>query len=107
MRGALFDLVLRRLAAKDFMIHEEVAARLPWRAAKGLCFPKQETYEKTFVFSYVLLFERETGIEPATPTLARWCSTAEPLAQMPFSFRQYLYYLIITASVNCNFLNCL
>ena len=24
--------------------------------------------------------ERETGIEPATPTLARWCSTAEPLA---------------------------
>ena len=24
--------------------------------------------------------KRETGIEPATPTLARWCSTAEPLA---------------------------
>ncbi len=26
------------------------------------------------------LEERETGIEPAAPTLARWCSTAEPLA---------------------------
>ena len=26
--------------------------------------------------------ERETGIGPATPTLARWCSTAEPLAQI-------------------------
>ena len=24
--------------------------------------------------------ERETGIEPATPSLARRCSTAEPLA---------------------------
>jgi hypothetical protein len=23
--------------------------------------------------------ERKTGFEPATPTLARWCSTAEPL----------------------------
>lgn len=28
--------------------------------------------------------ERETGIEPATPTLARWCSTAEPLAHAFF-----------------------
>ena len=28
--------------------------------------------------------KRETGIEPATPTLARWCSTAEPLAHAPF-----------------------
>ena len=26
--------------------------------------------------------KRETGIEPATPTLARWCSTAEPLAHL-------------------------
>ena len=33
-----------------------------------------------------LFIERETGIEPATPTLARWCSTAEPLAQ--FSLHQ-------------------
>lgn len=24
--------------------------------------------------------ERETGLEPAAPTLARWCSTTEPLA---------------------------
>ena len=29
--------------------------------------------------------ERETGIEPATPTLARWCSTAEPLAPAPLT----------------------
>ena len=28
--------------------------------------------------------ERETGIGPATPTLARWCSTAEPLAHTVF-----------------------
>ena len=26
--------------------------------------------------------KRETGIEPATPSLARRCSTAEPLARM-------------------------
>ena len=32
-----------------------------------------------FIF-YEIKKERETGIEPATPTLARWCSTAEPLA---------------------------
>ena len=28
--------------------------------------------------------ERETGIEPATPSLARRCSTAEPLAHMKY-----------------------
>ena len=28
------------------------------------------------------LKERETGIEPATPSLARRCSTAEPLAHL-------------------------
>ena len=33
----------------------------------------------------LLIKERETGIEPATPTLARWCSTAEPLAHAPFA----------------------
>ena len=33
----------------------------------------------------LLIKERETGIEPAAPTLARWCSTAEPLAHtLPF-----------------------
>ncbi len=26
--------------------------------------------------------ERKTGFEPATPTLARWCSTTELLPQM-------------------------
>ena len=31
--------------------------------------------------------ERETGIEPATPSLARRCSTAEPLAHK--SYRHY------------------
>src|SRR5215211_8306849 len=29
-------------------------------------------------WSEALFLERTTGFEPATPTLARWCSTAEP-----------------------------
>ncbi len=36
--------------------------------------------KRTSVWMSFLLCERETGIEPAAPTLARWCSTAEPLA---------------------------
>ena len=37
--------------------------------------------------------ERETGIEPATPSLARRCSTAEPLAHfMRCSSQRRLYY---------------
>ena len=31
---------------------------------------------------FSLFQERETGIEPATPSLARRCSTAEPLAHV-------------------------
>ncbi len=36
--------------------------------------------------------ERETGFEPAAPTLARWCSTPEPLAHFKkiFNFDTYL-----------------
>ena len=33
-----------------------------------------------------LLAKRKTGFEPATPTLARWCSTTELLPQMLFIF---------------------
>ena len=38
------------------------------------------------------LKERETGIEPATPTLARWCSTAEPLAHAPYGAKGIILY---------------
>ena len=36
--------------------------------------------------------KRETGFEPAAPTLARWCSTPEPLAHFKkiFNFDTYL-----------------
>ena len=39
--------------------------------------------KKDFPFGspFCYLRERETGIEPATPSLARRCSTTEPLAQ--------------------------
>ena len=39
--------------------------------------------KKDFQFGspFCYLRERETGIEPATPSLARRCSTTEPLAQ--------------------------
>ncbi len=30
--------------------------------------------------------ERKTGFEPATPTLARWCSTTELLPHVKYSF---------------------
>ena len=32
--------------------------------------------------SLLFTYKRETGIEPATPSLARRCSTAEPLAHI-------------------------
>lgn len=38
--------------------------------------PKLFSFNTGFIFS----IERETGIEPATPSLARRCSTTEPLA---------------------------
>jgi hypothetical protein len=38
--------------------------------------PKLFSFNTGFTFS----IERETGIEPATPSLARRCSTTEPLA---------------------------
>ena len=47
-------------------------------------------------------FERETGIEPATPTLARWCSTAEPLAHLPLSATKVILHHFLR-SVNNNF----
>ena len=32
-----------------------------------------------------VFLERTTGFEPATPTLARWCSTTEPRPRNPSS----------------------
>jgi hypothetical protein len=40
--------------------------------------PKLFSFNTGFIFS----IERETGIEPATPSLARRCSTTEPLAHI-------------------------
>ena len=54
-------------------------------AAKQHAFEKclalldnKKGYPDGYPFFYL---ERETGIEPATPSLARRCSTTEPLAQ--------------------------
>ncbi len=47
------------------------------RRAPSACSNKKQPGNNLTV-----LIERETGIEPATPTLARWCSTAEPLAHV-------------------------
>ncbi len=33
-------------------------------------------------YAAVIKMERKTGFEPATPTLARWCSTTELLPQL-------------------------
>ena len=41
-----------------------------------------------------LLRERETGIEPATLSLARRCSTAEPLAHILLSCDNRMYDII-------------
>ena len=38
--------------------------------------------KKRYPNGYLFLLKRETGIEPATPSLARRCSTAEPLAHV-------------------------
>ena len=42
--------------------------------------PWQGLKKRTIPIWYRSFFKRETGIEPATPSLARRCSTAEPLA---------------------------
>ena len=42
--------------------------------------PCQGSKKRTIPIWYRSFFKRETGIEPATPSLARRCSTAEPLA---------------------------
>ena len=36
------------------------------------------------------IMERKTGLEPATPTLARWCSTTELLPHRPDKRGSYL-----------------
>ena len=42
--------------------------------------PWQGSKKRTIPIWYRSFFKRETGIEPATPSLARRCSTTEPLA---------------------------
>ena len=44
--------------------------------------PWQGSKKRTLPIWYRSFFKRETGIEPATPSLARRCSTAEPLAHV-------------------------
>ena len=41
---------------------------------------KNENVDKINIL--ILLKEHETGFEPAAPTLARWCSTPEPLVHI-------------------------
>jgi hypothetical protein len=45
---------------------------------------QQQPMPKLFSFNtgFIFYIERETGIEPATPSLARRCSTTEPLAHI-------------------------
>src|SRR5450755_362154 len=53
--------------------------------------------------------ERETGIEPATFSLARRCSTTEPLPLMPFATLTLLYFCnpvyVIKISYSRRFVN--
>ena len=60
----------------------EIEPQLPssWvsRSAPHFSITKKDI--QTDILFYYL--ERETGIEPATPSLARRCSTAEPLAHI-------------------------
>ena len=44
--------------------------------------PWQGSKKRTIPIWYRSFFKRETGIEPATPSLARRCSTTEPLAHI-------------------------
>ena len=47
-----------------------------------------------------VLRERETGIEPATPSLARRCSTAEPLAHIVTGLHLYIEGMKLIVSVS-------
>ena len=47
-----------------------------------LSSPGRARKKRTIPIWYRSFFKRETGIEPATPSLARRCSTAEPLAHI-------------------------
>ena len=60
----------------------EPKLRSSWVSRSTLHFSdnKKRTFHSEVLFCY--LIERETGIEPATPSLARRCSTTEPLAHI-------------------------
>ncbi len=45
---------------------------------------------------YAAIMERKTGLEPATPTLARWCSTTELLPQLATRIRFELTISAVT-----------
>ena len=45
---------------------------------------------------YAAIVERKTGLEPATPTLARWCSTTELLPHMATRIRFELTISAVT-----------
>ena len=51
-------------------------------------------------YGCVIIKKRKTGFEPATPTMARWCSTTELLPQMfnlalrSYPLNSYIYYRI-------------
>ena len=47
-----------------------------------LSSPGLDSKKAAIPFGITAFSERETGIEPATPSLARRCSTAEPLAHV-------------------------
>ena len=47
---------------------------------------KKQDISYGYPLSIIKYKERETGIEPATPSLARRCSTAEPLAHFVVSY---------------------
>ena len=59
----------------------DLGLRRPERSVDiELSSPGRARKKRTIPIWYRSFFKRETGIEPATPSLARRCSTAEPLA---------------------------
>ena len=92
MNTFLFSAVINRLGA-GLQPHKKSARRRtrsggPRPARTGAerrhrtFEPWQGSKKRTIPIWYRSFFKRETGIEPATPSLARRCSTAEPLAHV-------------------------
>ena len=62
-------------------------------------WPPQEEFDGPYQMRKVLV-ERETGFEPATFSLARRCSTPEPLPHyaVPAAPSQLIYYIVYPAA---------